>query len=182
MRRRYQPPTAQNSEFELDLAPLLAVMVKLVPVLLISSAFVQVMMIESDLPQVVKEAVHREEDPRQNPPTTISLSAHPEEGFRLQVSKPQGSEEKLLPLKEGRMDLAGLHQVLVDTKAENPESFRIELAPHPNLPYDLVVRIMDEARRARDRKVRFEFTDPRTGQAAQTDFMFPDVVFSNLME
>lgn len=41
MRRGKKLKINHNSEFELDLAPLLAVMVKLVPVLLISSAFVQ---------------------------------------------------------------------------------------------------------------------------------------------
>ena len=56
MRRRQQFKTLNPAEFELDLAPLLAVMVKLVPVLLLSSAFVQVMMVETDLPQAVKEA------------------------------------------------------------------------------------------------------------------------------
>jgi biopolymer transport protein ExbD len=50
------------SEFDLDLAPLLAVMVKLVPVLLLSSAFVQVMVVETDLPQAVKEAIQKQDD------------------------------------------------------------------------------------------------------------------------
>lgn len=50
MGRRFKPKINHNSEFDLDLAPLLAVMVKLVPVLLVSSAFVQMMIIETDLP------------------------------------------------------------------------------------------------------------------------------------
>ena len=40
MGKRFKMHIDRNAEFELDLAPLLAVMVKLVPVLLVSSAFV----------------------------------------------------------------------------------------------------------------------------------------------
>ena len=61
MAGRYKPQINHNSEFELDLAPLLAVMVKLVPVLLVSSAFVQLMIVETELPQVVQQALAYQE-------------------------------------------------------------------------------------------------------------------------
>ena len=50
-----------HSEMEVDLASLLAVMMKLVPVLLLSSAFIQMMVIETDLPQVVTEAIQKQD-------------------------------------------------------------------------------------------------------------------------
>ena len=61
MRKRFKPILNHNSEFELDLAPLLAVMVKLVPVLIVSSAFVPIVIIQSELPAPVaaKSAVTR---------------------------------------------------------------------------------------------------------------------------
>ena len=59
MRGRYKPAAQHAHDIELDLAPLLAVMVKLVPVLLLSSSFVPISVVESELPQVVKEAIER---------------------------------------------------------------------------------------------------------------------------
>ena len=78
MRRRFKPIINHNSEFELDLAPLLAVMVKLVPVLLMSSAFVQMMIIETELPQVVQEAIKQQD--------TNVKAAH----ITLEVNKTEG--------------------------------------------------------------------------------------------
>ncbi len=182
MRSRYKPNISHNYEFELDLAPLLAVMVKLVPVLLISSAFVQVMMIETDLPQVVKEAIQREDEVPPAKKTTISLEVHPQKGFRIEVNSAQGTQVKEVPLKENALDLPSLHLALKEIKAENPNTFRIELAPHASITYKEMVKVMDEARKSRDKNLRFQFSDPKTGKDVVTDFMFPDVVFGNVME
>ena len=50
----------QESTFELDLAPMLALMVTLIPIMLLSTVFVKVSLIETPLPQVVQNAI--EED------------------------------------------------------------------------------------------------------------------------
>ena len=84
-RRRFKPHINHNSEFELDLAPLLAVMVKLVPVLLVSSAFAQLMIIETELPQVIQQAIAREE--KKDKPTQINLSLDKSAGAHITTTK-----------------------------------------------------------------------------------------------
>jgi len=181
MRKRFQPKIQNNYEFELDLAPLLSVMVKLVPVLLISSAFVQVMVIETDLPQAVKEAVQKQEDDQNL--ASIQLDVSRKEGIKLIVAK-QGSQhvERIPATADGGFDLPALHKQLQKVKTENPKVFRIEMAPAGDVSYKEIVRIMDEARKSRDKDVRFPVWDSQKQKEVETDYMFPDVMFANMMD
>ncbi|MFN7262902.1 MAG: ExbD/TolR family protein [Pseudobdellovibrionaceae bacterium] len=168
-----------NHEFELDLAPLLSVMVKLVPVLLLSSAFVQVMVIETDLPQAVKEAIQQQQA---NPTANIQLAIDSKSGFQVIIQKGQNQTVEKVPLKDGAWDLKGLHLTLQRVKTQNPEVFRIEFSPAADVPYKDIVRMMDEARQSKDKSVKFPINDKKENRQILTDFMFPDVVFTNVMD
>ncbi|WP_413294404.1 ExbD/TolR family protein [Bdellovibrio sp. HCB185ZH] len=180
MRRAKKIKINHNSEFELDLAPLLAVMVKLVPVLLVSSAFVQMMVIETELPQVVSEAIQRNE--QDTKPTLISLEVDAKDGFTVVINKAGKESTESVPLKDGHLDLPALHAKLVEVKRANPEVFKIELNPDGKIPYNDIVKVMDEARQAHDSKVTFPVFDTKQGKNVETKYMFPEVIFSNMME
>jgi len=181
MRRRgFKMNQTLSHEFELDLAPLLAVMVKLVPVLLVSSAFVQVMMIETDLPQAVKEAMAKED---KKPTASVQVDVNGKSGLRIIVDKKGAQNVQVIALKpDGSFDYTQLHQKLVEVKEQNPEVFRLELNPEGNISYKEIVKIMDEARKARDKNIHFPVYDSKAGKEVETDYMFPDVVFVNMME
>lgn len=179
MGRLYKPRHNTNHEFELDLAPLLAVMVKLVPVLLISSAFVQIMVIETELPQAVKEAIQEQE---KKPTTTVQLAIDNKKGVNVVTLKDGKQSVQTVPLKDGKFDLTMLHLTLQKVKLENPEIFKIEFAPEDNVPYSEIVKMMDECRRSKDPKVKFPVFDKASNKEIQTEYMFPDVVFSNMMD
>ena len=179
MRRRRTIKTLNPAEFELDLAPLLAVMVKLVPVLLLSSAFVQVMMVETDLPQAVKEAIQQQD---KKPTATIHLKADAKGGMQVVISKAGVEKTEGVPLKDGAFDFVSLHKTLQKVKLENPEVFKVELSPEANVAYRDVVRMTDEARRSRDKDVRFPIYDAKENKTVMTDYMFPDVVFTNIFD
>ena len=179
MRRLSKPKAISSYEFELDLAPLLAVMVKLVPVLLLSSAFVQVMILETDLPQAVKEAIQKQED---KPTANIQMRSDMKNGIQIVVSKGGAEKTQNVPLKDGAFDYPLLHKTLQQVKIENPEVFKIEMAPDARVPYSEVVRMTDEARRSRDRAVKFPVMDTKENKTVMTDYMFPDVVFTNIFD
>ena len=170
-----------TGEFELDLAPLLAVMVKLVPVLLVSSAFVQLMMVETELPQVVKEAVQQNNDPK-NEIARIRLNVDGSNGMIITIADQGKEQETTVPMKEGAFDFPGLHQKLVAIKQANPKVFKIDLVPGPGVEYGDIIRVMDEARRSRDERITFPVFDPQINAETQTPFMFPEVVFANSLE
>lgn len=180
MRRMKKIKINHHSEFELDLAPLLAVMVKLVPVLLISSAFVQMMVIETELPQVVNEAIQRQE--QQPTPTNVALEVDAKDGINIVITEKGKDQVENIPLKNGAFDYATLHQKLVAVKKAHPEIFKIELNPDGKVPYNEVVKVMDEARQARDSSIKFPVFDTKQGKNVETNYMFPEIVFANMME
>ena len=180
MRRLKRPKRNTSYEFELDLAPLLAVMVKLVPVMLLSSAFVQLMIIETDLPQAVKAAIQNNQNDQ--PKATVQLAISQTQGIKIIVVKDGQQKESLVPMKDGSFDYASLNKELLKVKTENPTVFKIELAPDSNVNYKEIVKVMDEARKPRDKEVRFPIFDSKENKMVQTDYMFPDVVFANMMD
>ncbi len=181
MKRRFKMNINHNSEFELDLAPLLAVMVKLVPVLLVSSAFVQMMIIETDLPQVVQEAIQKQEkDPKS---AQISLEVNKNDGVKIIVNENGGEKIEVIGFdKDKHIDYSTLHTKLIELKKSHPEIFKIDLNPASDIAYKDVVKIMDEARKVRVQGVRFPLKDSKTGKDTTTDYMFPEVVFSNMLD
>lgn len=179
MRRVKKIKINHNSEFDLDLAPLLAVMVKLVPVLLVSSAFVQLMVIESQLPQVVQQAITKQE--KQENPVSIAMEAD-KNGFRVITTEKGKEKVESIPMKDGQFDFASLHAKLIEVKRGHPEIFKIEINPDGQVAYKEIVKMMDEARQSRDQNIKFPVFDSKEGKDVTTDYMFPEIVFANMME
>ncbi len=181
MARRFKPAINHHSEFELDLAPLLAVMVKLVPVLLVSSAFVQMMIVETELPQVVQQAIEKQD---QNPKAAqIVVDINKKEGIKITITDQGQQKIELIGLKPDRQfDLQALQTKFLEIKQAHPEVFKIEMNPDADVAYKDIVKIMDEARRVRSGGTRFTIKDEKTGKETTTDFMFPEVVLANVMD
>ena len=181
MGRRFKLNINHNSEFELDLAPLLAVMVKLVPVLLVSSAFVQMMIVETELPQIVQEAIKQQEkDPKA---AQIAVEVDKTEGVKIVVTENGQQKVEVVSLdKDKKIDYPTLHAKFVEVKKAHPEIFKIDLNPASDVAYKDLVKIMDEARRSRIKDVRFPVKDIKTGQDTSTDYMFPEIIFTNMMD
>jgi biopolymer transport protein ExbD len=181
MAGRLKPKINHNSEFELDLAPLLAVMVKLVPVLLVSSAFVQMMIVETELPQVVQQAIQEQE---KNPNAAqLAVELNKKEGVRFIITENAKQRIEIVGLNSNKeFDLPAVQAKFQEVKKSHPEIFKIELNPDADVAYKEVVHVMDEARRSRSNDVRFPVKDAKTGQETTTDYMFPEVVFANMMD
>ena len=162
------------SEFELDLAPLLAVMVKLVPVLLVSSAFVQMGMIETELPQVVQQAI---QENQQNPIAKISVFVSRKSGYSIQIDENGKLSNFSIPNKnDGSLNFESLHSKLIEVKKLYPSVFKLDLVPDADVAYKDIVRTMDESRKPRDHSIKFPLKDK------ETEYMFPEVAFANTME
>ena len=181
MRRRYKPAINHNSEFELDLAPLLAVMVKLVPVMLISSAFVQMMMVETELPQIVQAAIAKQEQQLKNP--VIMLSFDRQHGIEILVEQDGDRKTEHIDLtSDKKFDYAALNKKMQAVKTQYPEAFKVQFDPGADVSYKEIVRLMDEVRQSREKSVRFPIKDTKTGEMTTTDYMFPEVIFSQMTE
>jgi biopolymer transport protein ExbD len=181
MGRRFKLNINHNSEFELDLAPLLAVMVKLVPVLLVSSAFVQMMIVETELPQIVQEAIKQQEkDPKA---AQIAVEVDKTDGIKIVVTENGQQKVEVVSLdKDKKIDYTTLHAKFIEVKKAHPAIFKIDLNPASDVAYKDLVKIMDEARKSRAKDVRFPVKDLKTGLDTSTDYMFPEIIFTNMMD
>jgi len=181
MGRRFKLHIDRNAEFELDLAPLLAVMVKLVPVLLMSSAFVSMMIIETELPQVVQEAIKKQEaDPGA---AKISVAVTKSEGVKITLTEKGQAHIEVVGLNQDKtIDYPALHAKFVELKKSHPAVFKIDIQPDSDVAYKDLVKVMDEARKAREKNLKFPVKDEKTGKETTTEYMFPEIVFGNTMD
>lgn len=167
-------------EFELDLTPLLAIIMKLVPVLVISSSFLPLTQIDTELPQVIKQQI---ENQKQNPEKMVQIKILIDNSKAMNVitTKEDISNTISVPADNGNLNLDMLNTRLVEIKKKNPEVFKIELSPSDSLSYNEIVAVLDGSRKsfAQD---EFRFIDPKSGKEVKTDFLFPEVVFNNIFQ
>ncbi|MGE3680402.1 MAG: ExbD/TolR family protein [Bdellovibrionales bacterium] len=174
---RLMKTRAADSTFDLNLAPFLDIIVSVVPLLLLSIAFVQVKMINSSVPQVVAEAAQRANE---KPETSVSLKVSKNAGFTFEVTKDGQTSPTAVPNKNGQWDLDGLVAAGFAIKAQNPQVFRLDLNPDEDLNLAELVSVMDKLRQNPDAK-KLAFKDPANGETIETDLMFPNILFANVV-
>src|SRR6185312_14688063 len=103
---RYMKSRTTDATFDLNLAPILDIIVSIVPLLLLSVAFVQVKMIDTSVPQVVAEAAHRADEKTQ---TTVMLKVSKQKGFTFEVTKDGKKNPVDVPMKNGKWDMDALN-------------------------------------------------------------------------
>jgi biopolymer transport protein ExbD len=166
-----------DAAYELNLAPILDIIVSIVPMLLLSIAFVQVKMIETPVPQAVAEAIQHAEDKEE---VQVKLQMSATNGFTFEVVK-QGKTQKFqIPRRAGAWDFDGLQKTAFEVKTQFPQVFKLSLDPEGDVNLNDIVQIMDKVRKdPADRKIAF--VDPSNGEKLQTSLLFPNVMFGNVM-
>ncbi len=169
-----------DSTFEINLAPFLDIIVSVVPLLLLSVVFVEIKMLETPVPQVVDQIIEREQkDP--NPKVTLNLRVDKQKGFVFEITDGGATRSQTVPLKDGNLDYEGLKARAAELKNSYPQVFKLGLAPQGDVPFDDLVRAMDAVRRQMQPDRKVAFTDKETGQKVETDLIFPNVSFSNVV-
>ncbi len=181
MKRKVIVPEAEEPNYDLDLAPMLAMMVALIPILLLSTVFVRVKIIESPLPQVIQQAI-KEDAKNGERSVEVSLNANLKSGFTIVVDVNGKKSSNRVSLKSGELDLDGLKKGLVRVKKKYPRSFKLMLKPSKELSYKQIVQIMDSVRDTGDSGEKFTIKNSKTQESATTNLLFPNVVFGNVME
>lgn len=172
----------EEPNFELDLSPMLALMVCLIPIMLLSTVFVKVTVIESPLPQVVQKAIEEDRKKKERE-VEVNVTMLNSKSIQLQVSvdgKTQTKREFKVTNQDWNFD--GLRKELIKVKKTHPKVFRLSLFPGEQVPYDQIVKLMDTVRNTGDENIKLMVIDEETKEAAETDIMFPDVIFGNLLE
>lgn len=169
-----------ESTYDLNLAPFLDIIVVIIPMLLLSVAFVQVRMIETNIPQVVAQKIQEQRENKQ-PEVTFALKANTKKGFSFVINEKGRTKEIPIALKDGAFDFDALTLETVKVKKVYTTIFSLDFLPEAEVPYDVIVKTMDAVRRLPASEPKLQVKDEKTGEVSQTDLMFPDVTFANVV-
>jgi biopolymer transport protein ExbD len=167
-----------DSTFALNLAPMLDIIVSITPMLLLSVVFIKVNVIDSPLPQAVEQAIQQQKDQKD---VSVQLKVNKDKGFEFTVNDGGQKSQSGVALKNGAWDMDGLKNEAMQIKQKHPAIFRLDLVPDKRVSLNEIVMIMDQVRKEAPTAKKFTFQDPKTGQAVETDLMFPSVIFANVM-
>ena len=166
-----------DATFELNLAPMLDIIVSIVPMLLLSVVFVRIAVVETPVPQAVQKAMVEAENKND---VQIQLSVGQQYGFKIQVMTKGKTQDITVANKGTEYDLDGLHKQMISLKQTYPDVFKMELHPSEEVPLEKIVAVMDKVRNRTKEDPVLYFTDTETGKKVETELIFPDVVFGNV--
>lgn len=177
---RIRSTRANDSTFDLNLAPFLDIIVSIIPMLLLSVAFIQIKMIEAPTPQVVTEQTVKEPP---KPETTILLRISKARGFVFEVTDPKGKVTTTkLDLATGQYDLDGLLQEAIRLKERYPEISKLQLMPEEDVSFDDIVKVIDQVRQKprSPAAAPVSITDAAQAKPVQNSYLFPEVIFASI--
>lgn len=167
-----------DSTFDINLAPMLDIIVCIIPMLLMSVAFIQVNMIETPIPQVVEQASAQQNEKDQ---TTVRLKMMTD-SLVYEVTH-QGKKNNIsIAMPGGKFAEETLYAESVKLKRIHPHVIKVDLVPSQEASFEQIVKVMDSIRKLKPNEAKFAFTDIKSGQPVTTDLIFPDVSFANVVE
>lgn len=169
----------EDSTFELNLAPMLDIIVSIIPMLLMSVAFVHITVIDTPVPQVVERAIAAANE-KNKERVQIVLHVSKEKGLKFVITDQGATKETAIALKGDKIDTEALHRETLAIKKSYPQIFRLELNPEENVPLNDIVAVMDSVRTISSGESKVVFTDVESGKPIETNLLFPDVVFGNV--
>lgn len=182
MRRRNVKQRIDDMTFDLNLAPMLDMMVALVPFLLLSVVFIRLVIIESPVPQPVAKAIEKD---RKNKDREVNIKMYVDKkrNVSIIVTNKKGQKQNLQVRSDSKsVNLEDLHQKLVQLKLKYQKIYSIELFPDEMLSYNEIIKVMDAARQSKTDGPSFEVVNKETKEKVKTKFMFPNITFGNLVE
>ena len=152
----FRPSLKKKAKFpqiELNITPVMNLMVVLIPILLAQSAVVKLAMHEVNLPSTSAPAPQAEEKKR--PERKLELTIFVEDdGFHIiSAFGREKTDEPTVPLKEGKYDYEGLNRKLVEIKDKMrkskvvfSDSTSVIIVGKPETKYDVIIKVMDASK------------------------------------
>lgn len=169
-----------DATYDLNLAPFLDIIVSIIPMLLLSVVFIQVRMIDTSIPQVVAQKIKQQQEDKK-PAVSLALKIQ-KDSFDFILTNNGKKQEFPVAKKADKLDYEGLTQTAIQLKKQFVDIFSIDLMPDSDVAYDDIVKTMDSIRRLPKEVAKVTVKDEKTGQMAETDLMFPNVTFSNVVQ
>lgn len=160
----------EDGDTDLNLVPIMNLVLMLIPAILITAAFVEITVINVSAPQIGGGAPPEQLDKPEKPPLNLTIVLT-DQGFTIAGSggvlnspdeDPDAQKGPTLPKNgKGEYDWESLTKKLVEIKDAFPEETRVIINAEPDIKYEFLIGTMDAARETADHRE-----------------LFPDVVLS----
>lgn len=169
---------------EVDLSPLLALMVTLIPVLLLQTSFATLKMLETSLP-ILSDRVQEEkkkEDDKDKIEFDLNVFIKNDKSVVVEtiVNKNKVESKTFKPTSDSQMNLDLIKKEILGIKTKYPEQAGAKVTPDDEIKYDEIVKMLDVIRRS-DNAQAIKYKN-KEGVEVETTMLFPDVVFGNISE
>ncbi|MES2768987.1 MAG: biopolymer transporter ExbD [Bdellovibrionota bacterium] len=168
-----------DSTFDINLAPMLDVIVAIVPMLLMSVVFLRVNMIEAQIPQIVAEAI--ENNKNKPNPVTVALVIQGTT-YKFEVTVSGKKSDIVIAAVDGKPNMDALYREALAIKRKHQDIFKLEIKPSKEISLDRIVMTLDKIRKIKTGEEGFTIKDEKTGNTAKTDLMFPEIAFADILE
>ena len=167
----------KSEQIELNLVPILDTMVTIIAFLLFTMSFLVLAHIESPFPVASMEDLKEQVKKK---PLQLTLSLHDKDA---QIWSPFDLIPKqVIPNQaDGVPDLRAIRTALIGIKSKFITENKIVLVPTPQVNYENLILIMDAVRLLEKTDPPLFTKNPTTGQDEVVKFLFPEVVFGNLL-
>lgn len=181
MRTGHARARAEDATFELSLAPMLDMLVCLITVLLVSFTTMKLGVLDTSVPQPVAQALEKDRD-RKDRQITFELSLTGKKTADVLVKENGRLRSKVeIAAKGDSFDLERIHRELVGIKLQHPDIFRLEVSPTEDVAYNDIVKVFDQVRMTTPKDPKVFITDEKDGKQVETNLLFPDVIFGNIV-
>ncbi len=163
-----------TGDLELPLVPIMDAFVTLIAFLLLATSLLAVTLIDTPVP-----VVSNLPDENKEKPLMLTLKILPEE-IQLSSAFNKIPQQKFPKVDKG-YDLEKLHEALVAVRTQFPKEKVLVFMPTGDIKYDDIVQIMDASRLLLKTDPPFYFTDEKDGVDKPDQYLFPNVVFGNVL-
>jgi biopolymer transport protein ExbD len=183
-RSRYGSRRHDDGTFELQLTSMIDIFTIMVFFLLKGFAAVALglVFLDAQIPQPVQQALEKDRQ-KKDRDVVLSVDIQPTRNLEIHVSVNGGAPQRIIvPGKGTTYDLTKFHEEIVVLKQKYPEIFRVDVNPSEQVSYREIVQVMDQVRSRTAKDPKVFITDEATKKQVETNLLFPDVVFANVME
>lgn len=168
------------SDWEIDLSPLLALMVTLIPVLLLQTSFVTLRMLDTSLP-VLSDVKVEDKKEKDKIEFDLQIMASKDSDIKLNLLIDKKVKKTVtIKAKDKDFDYEKIGQELFSIKKEYPSELSAKFTPDDKVSYEKIIKVLDVVRKNKTGEL-IKYAD-QNGQNVETDLLFPDVMFGNIAD
>ena len=169
-----------DTDWEIDLSPLLALMVTLIPVLLLQTSFATLQMLETTLP-VLSDVKTEDKKDKNKVDFDLNITVNAKNTVEMLVNVNSKEVKKVkVQAEKGKIDLGSIKTELIKIKEAYPKEVSAKLTPSDQMSYESIVAFLDVLRKP-DKDKTFKFIDEK-GQKLESGVLFPNVVFGSIAD